>query len=942
MPENEFQKVKPHPAKAAGADRAAGGVRAVSAPGYCELAVTSNYTFLTGASHPEELVERAASLGHVAAGIADTNTLAGVVRAHAAGKEAGIAVAIGCRVVMQDAPAVIVYPASRAGYGRLCRLLTRGKRRAPKGECHLSLDDLLDHREDLLGIVEAPERTDESFVGTLRVLREAFDDDRLSLAVSVCGRAEDARRLGQMREIGARARVALVGTNRVLYHAPERRALQDVLTCIRLGCTIEEAGLRLEANAERHLKAGDEMARLLRACPGAAERSGEIASRACAFNLDQVRYEYPAEACPPGLTPAEYLAREAWAGAGARYPRGVPEKTRRSLEHELGLISELRYEAYFLTCYDIVRFARKAGILCQGRGGAANSAVCYCLGITEVDPATHSLLFERFVSRARGEPPDIDIDFEHERREEVLQYIYETYGRDRAALTAEVITYRGRSAVREVGKALGLPPDCVDALAKNLDRWGEGASEQRVREIGLNPRDATIARVIALSGQLIGFPRHLSQHVGGFVITQGSLCDLVPIENAAMEDRTVIEWDKDDIDAMGMLKIDCLGLGMLTCIRKSFELLEGVGVRGAGGGRLTIADVRSHERSDDAVYDMICRADTVGVFQIESRAQIATLPRMQPKCFYDLVVEVAIIRPGPIVGKLVHPYLKRRKKLEEPECIHPAFKDVLERTLGVPLFQEQVLQMAMIIADFSGSEAEELRRAMSFHRSEERMEKALARLRAAMTARSVEPAIQQRIVDSIKSFALYGFPESHAISFAFLAYFSVWLKVHRPVEFYTALLNCQPMGFYSTSTLVRDAKKHGLRILPVCVVHSDLNCTVMSDDTLRLGLKQLRGISRGSLEVLATQRAQEPWADLDDLLRRCLLSRDERRVLAEAGAFNALGHHRRSALWKVEAAPIDDLLSPLEAESVIPLHAMTSFERMAADYRTTKLTVGTH
>ncbi|NRA56780.1 MAG: PHP domain-containing protein, partial [Phycisphaerales bacterium] len=573
MPDNEFPKIKAHPFREAqhrSVDATSAYSRA-STP-YAELSVTSNYTFLRGASHPEEFVERAAELGHAAAAIADTNTMAGVVRAHVAAKEAGIPLAVGSRLVLEDGPDVLAFATDRPSYSRLSRLLTLGKRRAPKGECHLVLHDLLEHQEGLLAIVMPPRVLDDDAIAVVRGLRGAFGD-RLSLAAARGYHPGDAERLDQLASLSHTADVPLVAVNEAHYHGADRRALQDVLTCIRHGCTMEAAGYRLHPNAERHLKAPDEMARLFRDFPGAVERSAEIALSASAFSMDELRYQYPSEACPAGVSASAYLRQATMAGATWRYGDDVPELVRGTIEHELSMIAELGYEAYFLTCYDIVNFARSRGILCQGRGGAANSAVCYCLGITEVDPATHHLLFERFISRSRGEPPDIDIDFEHERREEVIQYLYQKYGRERAALTAEVITYRGRSAVREVGKAMGLSLDGVDALAKNLDRWGDDATPERVREAGFDPEDPTIAAIIGLTRQLIGFPRHLSQHVGGFVITEGPLHDLVPIENAAMEDRTVIEWDKDDIDAMGMLKVDCLGLGMLTCVRKALEMV---------------------------------------------------------------------------------------------------------------------------------------------------------------------------------------------------------------------------------------------------------------------------------------------------------------------------------------------------------------------------------
>ncbi len=931
MPDVEFPKPRPHPAKtdAAGASPAAPrGPRAVSPVPYAELAVTSNFTFLTGASHPEELVERAAALGHRAAAIADTNTLAGVVRAHVAAAQHGIPLAVGCRVAVHDGPGVLVFPADRAAYARLCRLLTLGKRRAPKGECHLGLHDLLDHAEGLLAVVEPPRALDDGFIEVLRGLRRVFDGDRLSLAASMTYRGDDDERAAQLAALAEHVRTPLAATNRVLYHAPERRRLQDVLTCVRHGCTVEQAGFRLEANAERHLKPPEEMARLFAGLgetgARAVARSAEIAQRAAAFSLRELRYEYPAEPCPPGTTPTAYLARRAWEGAERRYPGGVPEKTRHALAYELALIEELRYEAYFLTCADIIAFARSRGILCQGRGGAANSAVCYCLGITEVDPAVFSLLFERFISRERREPPDIDIDFEHERREEVLQYIYEKYGRERAAMTAEVISYRGRSAVRDVGKALGLSEDAIDALAKNLDRWGEAANKDRTREAGLNPADPLVRRVIELSGELIGFPRHLSQHVGGMVITRGPLCDLVPIENAAMEDRTFIEWDKDDIDALGMLKVDCLGLGMLTCIRRALDLARGADAANAGeppGPDTPPPHLRAYraitgDLTDRAVYDMICAADTVGVFQIESRAQMSMLPRLRPRCFYDLVIEVAIVRPGPIQGGMVHPYLRRREGKEPVHYPRPEVEQVLKRTLGVPLFQEQAMQLAIVAAGFTPDQADGLRRAMAaWKRKGDAIYRYGQQLIEGMLANGYERAFAEQCFNQIKGFSEYGFPESHAASFALLVYVSAWLKRHRPAAFAAALINSQPMGFYQPAQIIRDAQDHGVAVRPIDVNHSDWDCTLEPDadpsrPALRLGMRLAKGLAHADAQRvrLAVQRRGR-FATVETLRRASGVPARALRCLANADAFNSMGLNRQHALWQVR--PLRDEPMPL-------------------------------
>jgi error-prone DNA polymerase len=952
MPQSEFPKTRPHPAQSAASNENRHGFVPADI-GYAELSVTSNYTFLTGASHPEELVERAAALGHRAASIADTNTLAGIVRAHAAAKDLGIPLAVGCRIATSDAPPLLVYPTSRAAYARLCRLLTLGKRRAPKGECHLTVHDLIEHAEGMLCVVDPPEVLDERFVEIVRGLRSVFDDDRLSIASAMSYRQDDAARMEQIATLGRHTRVPVVATNRVLYHAPDRRALQDVITCIRCGCTIERAGFRLEANAERHLKPPEEIARLFAHHPAAVARSVEIAQRASAFSLDELRYEYPAESCPDGQTPTEYLEREAWAGARRRYQGDIPQTTRDALAYELKLIAELRYEAYFLTCYDIVTFARARGILCQGRGGAANSAVCYCLGITEVDPATHSLLFERFISRERNEPPDIDIDFEHERREEVLQYIYEKYGRERTAMTAEVITYRARSAIREVAKVMGLSDDCIDALARNLDRWGQSMNDKRVREIGLDPGDPTLRRVIALASQLIGFPRHLSQHVGGMVITRGPLCELVPIENAAMEGRTVIEWDKDDIDAMGMLKVDCLGLGMLTCIRKAFELLGEQSACGPGGDPLTIADVMARERPDDTVYDMISRADTIGVFQIESRAQMSMLPRLRPRCFYDLVIEVAIVRPGPIQGGMVHPYLRRREGREPVEYPNDDVRQVLERTLGVPLFQEQAMQLAIVAAGFTPDQADGLRRSMAaWKRKGDAIYRYGQQLVAGMLANGYSRDFAQQCFEQIKGFSEYGFPESHAASFAILVYVSCWLKHHHPAAFAAALINSQPMGFYRPAQIVRDAQEHGVEVRPIDVNHSAWDCTIEPGDdgakVIRLGMRLAKGLPAADARAIEDARRQHPpFPTIESLWRASGATTRGLRALARADAFNSMRLDRRRALWQIK--PLRDDPLPLfehhntaDEQGLDRLPDTAPADRVLHDYHAAGLSLKAH
>ncbi|HWL95679.1 MAG TPA: error-prone DNA polymerase, partial [Phycisphaerae bacterium] len=787
MPEPAARKAHAHPFK-----RLSGDAEKKRQPPpacchtYAELAVTSNFTFLTGASHPDELVAQAAVCGHHAIALTDHNSLAGIVRAHVAAKECGLRFIVGCRLIFRepDGLSLLVYPTDRASYGRLCRMLTLGKRRAPKGECHLWLDDLNAHAEGLLAVAlfatQAVQSGDAAShaIGLLSRLAEVFDDDRLSLAMSRLYGPDDREYVAEIANLSRQTHVPLVAVNDVYYHSPLRRELQDVLTCIRHGCTVAEAGFRLFPNAERHLKPPDEMARLFVDHPDAIARTVAVADRAGGFSLDQLRYEYPDEICPAGLSPMEHLKRLTWECARDRYPDGVPDKVRRQVEHEFTLIEELQYAPYFLTVHDLVRFARSRGILCQGRGAAANSAVCFCLGVTSVDPDRINVLFERFVSRERNEPPDIDIDFEHERREEVIQYIYEKYGRDRAGLTAEVISYRSRSAIRDIGKALGLSLDAVDRIAKRVSGWSEGGvAAERLSALGFDTGDVTLQLFMRLVLEISGFPRHLSQHVGGFVISRGLLSESVPIENAAMENRTVIEWDKDDIDALGMLKVDVLGLGMLTCIRKALDL-----VKQHHGRPLTLASIPSE---DSRVYDMICRADTIGVFQIESRAQMTMLPRLKPRCFYDLVIEVAIVRPGPIVGDMVHPYLRRRNGVEDPNYPNDKIKEVLGRTLGIPLFQEQAMSLAIAAAGFTPGEAEMLRRAISAWktRGKDAIPRYRQRFMEGMLRNGYDIAFAEQCFERLKGFSEYGFPESHAASFSLLVYASAWLKCYYPAAF---------------------------------------------------------------------------------------------------------------------------------------------------------------
>jgi error-prone DNA polymerase len=924
MPEEPLAKVKEHPLRArlaqAGVVRdvlASETVRADVRGGaeYAELAVTSNFTFLTGASHPDELVARAAALGHAAMAITDTHSLAGIVRAHVAAKQAGLHLVVGARVVLQE-PAtcsLLLHVMNREGYAQLCRLLTLGKQRARKGECCLSLHDVCAHAHGLLATLVPPVTLDETCMEMLAGLKRAFGDDRLSVAISRAYQATDATRMEQIATLARLVGVPLVATNDVHYHMPERRALQDVLTCIREGCTIDEAGYRLHANAERHLKSGEEMARLFAAHPEAIARTVSIAKRCEGFSLDQLRYEYPDEVVPAGATPLGHLRELTFAGAAKRYPQGVPASVQGQLEHELRLIGDLQYAAYFLTVHDLVSFANARGVLCQGRGAAANSAVCYCLGVTAVDPARVSMLFERFISKERDEPPDIDIDFEHERREEVIQYIYQKYGRDRAALTAEVISYRGRSAIREVGKVMGLSRDCVDRLAKDLTWWEDKpATPRRMRELGLNPRDPHLSRVVALAKELMGFPRHLGQHVGGFVITRGPLCESVPIENAAMIDRTIIEWDKDDIEALGMLKVDCLGLGMLTCIRKAISLVNQHGL--TAPQQPVPLEFAAIPAEDPVTYDMICDADTVGVFQIESRAQMSMLPRLKPRCYYDLVIEVAIVRPGPIQGKMVHPYLKRRDGVEPVEYASPEIERVLSRTLGVPLFQEQAMSLAVVAAGFTPGEADQLRRAMAaWKRSGSAILKFEKKLIDGMLARGHTIDFARGVFQQISGFSGYGFPESHAASFALLVYASCWLKKHHPAAFACALLNSQPMGFYQPSQIVQDAVRHGVSVRPVDINHSDWDCTLeatASGSALRLGMRMVQRLRGDAAERIARERvAGGVYRSLESVRRRADVPVSALRMLAQADAMGSLGVTRQQALWHMRR--MNDVEAPL-------------------------------
>jgi error-prone DNA polymerase len=916
-------------------------------PAYAELQVTSNFSFLRGAAHPEELTAQAADIGLDAIAITDRNTLAGVVRAHLAARETGIRLVVGARLDFTDAPSLLCLPTDRTAYGRLSRLITLGRRRAPKGECHIGFSDFLDHGQDQIAIALPPEvgLPDREFADHLGTLARALPA-RCYLAGQNLLRGGDQRRLAALAALAEDRGAPLVATNDVHYHLAARRDVQDVLSAVREHCTVETAGFHLFPNAERHLKSAADMARLFQLYPDAVTRTAHIAN-ACHFDLSELVYEYPDDEAPSGVSPQEELARLTWEGARKRYPEGLSEKVRSQINHELALIDQLNYANYFLTVQDIVRFANSQGILCQGRGSAANSAVCFCLGITAIDPVRMDLLFERFVSTERNEPPDIDVDFEHERREEIIQYIYEKYGRDRAGLAATVIHYRGRSAMREAAKAMGLTRDAEDALAGLTKmRRRSDMNDDHVREAGLDPSETRLAHSLRIAREITGFPRHLSQHVGGFVITRGRLDEMVPIANAAMEDRTTIEWDKDDLDALGILKVDVLGLGMLTCIRKAFTLID----RHYGQSY----DLASVPKEDPAVYEMLCQADTVGVFQVESRAQMSMLPRLKPRKFYDLVIEVAIVRPGPIQGDMVHPYLRRRDGKEAVDYQKEELREVLEKTYGVPLFQEQAMKIAIVAAGFTPSEADQLRRAMATFRRLGTIHRYRDRMVEGMVARGYDRDFAERCFKQIEGFGDYGFPESHAASFALLVYVSSWLKCHYPAVFTCALLNSQPMGFYAPAQLVRDARNHGVEVRPVDVNHSDWDSTLEPADNdqpaLRLGLRQVKGLSEALARTLITAREAgnaRPFFDIDDLWRRSKLIPAAIERLARADAFGSMDLTRRRALW--DARRINPNQLPLFAETgegivepTVMLPAMAPGEEVSHDYASIRLSLKHH
>jgi error-prone DNA polymerase len=907
-------------------------------PDYAELHCVSNFSFLRGASHPEELVRRAWELGYRALALTDECSLAGVVRAHSEAKVCGLKLIVGSELTLKDGLRLVLLAQNRNGYGNLSELITRGRRAAGKGRYTLERADLESGLADCLALW-LPDGAGKNGPEPAHWLAQRFPQ-RLWIAVELHRSGGDCERLAWLRALGEETGLPLVACGGVRMHDPGRRPLLDVVTAVRLGVPVSRLGLEAQPNGERHLRS---RARL--ACFYPPELLAETlrVAELCRFSLDELRYEYPRELVPPGISPSQHLRSLTEQGLRRRWPEGEPPKVRRLIEHELALIAELRYEPYFLTVHDIVQFARSRDILCQGRGSAANSAVCYALGITEVDPARMELLFERFISKERNEPPDIDVDFEHQRREEVIQYLYAKYGRERAALAATVISYRPKSAVRDLGKAMGLAEDQVDRLAKNLAWWdGREISPERLREAGFDPSNPLLVRVMALVHQVLGFPRHLSQHVGGFVIAADRLSRLVPIENAAMAERTVIQWDKDDLDALGLLKVDCLALGMLSAIHRALDLINGF-----RGTALTLDRIPSE---DPAVYRMIQRAETVGVFQIESRAQMSMLPRLKPERFYDLVIEVAIVRPGPIQGDMVHPYLRRRQGLEPVSYPSEEVREVLGRTLGVPIFQEQVIKVAMVAAGFSPGEADQLRRSIAAWRRRGSLEQFEQRLVQGMQRRGYTEEFARQIYHQILGFGEYGFPESHSASFALLVYVSAWLKHHEPAAFFAAVLNSQPMGFYAPAQLIREARRQGVEVRPVEASRSGWDCALEPGadgaPALRLGLRLIKGLSHKGAERLLGAREQVPFGSVEDLARRAELNRKDLQALAGADALRGLAGNRHQAVWQVagiqEPLPLFADLPVTAPEPVPLLPPPTEGQGIAADYASLGLTLRRH
>ncbi|MGE8298718.1 MAG: error-prone DNA polymerase [Sphingobacterium paramultivorum] len=915
---------------------------------YCELQITSNFSFLEGASHPEELIEQAARLGYNSVAVTDRNSLAGIVRAHMAAKKAGIRLIPACRLDLQDGPSLLAYPTDKEAYGRLSTLLTVGNLRTEKGKCELYKNDVFQYADGIIFIICPPEKLvagfelEQSFTAFVQECQQRLQGC-FNLGIKKLYRGDDAKLLFRINQLGEHLAIPLVVLGDVYYHVPERRELQDILTCIREKCTIHTAGFNLHPNAERYLKSITEVERLFRLYPEAVEQSVKIAN-ACRFSLDDLKYIYPDELSSHGRTTQEELSYLTWEGASKRFNGDIPDAIRETIQMELDFIERKNYASYFLTVYDYVRFAKEKGILCQGRGSAANSTVCYCLGITSVDPSKYRLLFARFMSDARDEPPDIDVDFEHERREEVIQYIYEKYGRNRAAIVATVTQVRSKGAIRDVGKAMGLSMDAVGRLAGVVSsHWDDYINLERLVEQGFNPDDQHLRKVLELTHQYIGFPRQLGQHTGGFVITQGNLHELCPLINARMDNRTNLEWNKDDLEALGFLKVDVLALGMLTCIRKAFDL-----AKKHYGKELTLADIGAED--DPKVYDMICHADTLGVFQIESRAQMSMLPRLKPREFYDLVIEVAIVRPGPIQGDMVHPYLRRRNKEEAVDYPSTEIQTILEKTLGVPLFQEQAMEIAIVAAGFTPAEADELRRSMATFKAKGQVSAFYKKMVDGMVKKNYTEEFAIRVFKQLEGFGSYGFPESHAASFALLVYVSSWLKYYYPDIFAASLLNSQPMGFYQPAQIVIDAQKHGVKVRPIDINHSSWDNTLEGEigkpHALRLGLRQIKGFSMEEAVVL-TQGRQSAYSSITGMMD-VGLSLIALEKLADADAFTSLGVDRRQALWEITAlgdrpiALFEGQTSESAMEGQIELPLLTKSQHVVADYARTSLSIKAH
>ncbi|MBS1512430.1 MAG: error-prone DNA polymerase [Bacteroidetes bacterium] len=913
---------------------------------YSELQVTSNFSFLRGASHPEELVEQASQLGYKRIAITDRNSFAGIVRAHAAAKKNNIRIIPGCRLDLKDGDSLLAYPVSLKGYSQLTNLLTLGNLRAEKGECHLYKADVYQHAHDVQFIVIPPGQLNEhvefdhAFISSLKDYCDHLNG-KLYLAASRRYNGDDHKFLFRIKELALKFNIPMSAVNDVHYHHPSRRQLQDIITCVREKCTIQNAGFLLHPNAERYLKSAQEMHRLFRQYPEAIQHANAFAD-SCTFSLNELKYEYPVEITTEGRTPMEEITLLAWEGAKEHFGEQIPEKIINAIHYELTFIQQMNYASYFLTVYDIVRFARSKGILCQGRGSAANSTICFCLGITSVNPTKFDLLFERFISASRNEPPDIDVDFEHERREEVMQYVFNKYGRDRAAIVATVTQQHQKGAIRDVGKAMGLSNDTITRLSASIweftDEWFEG---KRLKEQGLNEGDLHLQKVLQLTRAYMGFPRQLGQHTGGFVITNGKLSDLCPILNARMIDRTCIEWNKDDIDALGFMKIDVLALGMLTCIRKAFDLIQQ-----HYGLQFTLANI---PQDDPAVYEMICHADTIGVFQIESRAQQSMLPRLKPRTFYDLVIEVAIVRPGPIQGDMVHPYLKRRNGEEKVEYPSKELEEILSRTLGVPLFQEQAMKIAIVAAGFTPAEADGLRRSMATFKVQGMVTQYERKLIDGMIKNGYTLEYAQRVFKQLEGFGSYGFPESHAASFASLVYVSSWIKWYYPEVFACALLNSQPMGFYQPAQIIIDAQKHGVEVLPIDINYSDWDNRLEEKAgkyyTLRLGFRQIKGFKQPDTDILISSRKNK-YTSINEL-RDILLPEATLEKLVDADAFRSIHLDRRQALWEVTTkdkpiALFSGQIAPDAKGEHIALPVMPTSEHVVQDYAATSLSLKAH